>query len=241
MMHLNFILAALVAGASAVPIDTTSLTSLTTSIHANPAELRSVNSPSSVLNTVTAPQVITSVPAAAATSAKSVPSSIWQHHERRILNFDSVRLPKTSVGAVPLPPFGNGDKTIAVRAVTDPVGSITTVTVPLPTATPPNAHIPRAGVHVTIRADAAAGGSVSAADVEAGCEGEVNAELHARTVGLSRTAAVVPRPHTTVTLNSIKVRHDTIPTGTANVVDAAPKVTGAAAAAVHASARLSAV
>ncbi|EJF61442.1 hypothetical protein DICSQDRAFT_136623 [Dichomitus squalens LYAD-421 SS1] len=232
MMHLNFILAALVAGASAVPIDTTSLASLTTSIHANPAELRSVNSPSSVLNTVTAPQVITSVPAAAATSAKSVPSSIWQQHERRVLDFDSVRLPKTSVGAVPLPPFGNGDKTIAVRAATDPVGSIPTVIVPLPTATPPNAHLPRA--------DAAAGVSVSAADVETGCEGEVNAELHARTVGLSRTAAVVPRPHTTVTLNSIKVRHVTIPTGAANVVDVAPKVTGTAAAAVHASAYLSA-
>ncbi|KAM5541039.1 hypothetical protein V8D89_005350 [Ganoderma adspersum] len=194
MMRLNFMLAALfVATAIAVPV------------HNAVSSLPSPQVPTAVPTTVTLP------------ARNSVPTSVWQHN-RHVIDYDSVRPLSAPATAFPLlpTPHRDEDEAVRVRAVTNTLGSVTTVAVPFPTATAPPAH---AHAHAHVHR------APSGCDGDAGGDGDDDEkrDLHARMLALP-IKGVGAHPHATTTLNSIKVRQLFLPTAMINAA-AAPKVT----------------
>ena len=161
----------------------------------------------------------TAVPATVTLSTRnSVPTSVWQH-DRRVVDYDSVRPPPAPVAAFPLlpTPHRDEDEAIRVRAVTNTLGGVTTVAVPFPTATAAPAHA-HAHAHVHRAPSSCDGESEDDGDEDE----EEKRDLHARMLALPIKGLGV-RPHATTTLNSIKVRQLFLPT--AIVFNAAAKVT----------------
>ena len=159
----------------------------------------------------------TAVPASVTLSTRnSVPTSVWQH-DRRVVDYASVRPPPAPAAAFPLlpTPHRDEDEAIRVRAVTNTLGSVTTVTVPFPTVTAPPAH---AHVH---RAPSSCDGDSEDDGHE---DEEEKREMHARMLALPIKGVGV-RPHATTTLNSIKVRQLFLPTAIVFNAAAAAKVT----------------
>ncbi|KAI1791394.1 hypothetical protein LXA43DRAFT_427569 [Ganoderma leucocontextum] len=196
MMLLNFMLAALsLAGVIAAPVRTDAVPS----------------PPALEVSTTAVPTTVTK-------PARSVPTSVWQHG-RRAVDYDNVRPLSHPAGlAAPLPSFPTGDKAIHIRAVTNSVGGVTTVPLPLPTTTTPAVHVHRADV------------TPGAPTVPDGClDDEVDADTTAavlpRMLAL-RIKGVPPNPHATTTLNSIRARQLLLPTILFNAA-AAAKVTPA--------------
>ena len=161
----------------------------------------------------------TAVPASVTLSTRnSVPTSVWQH-DRRVVDYDSVRPPRAPAAAFPLlpTPHRDEDEAIRVRAVTNTLGRVTTVAVPFPTVTAPPAHT-HAHVH---RAPSSCDGDSEDDGQE---DEEEKRDLHARMLALPIKGFGV-RPHVTTTLNSIKVRQLFLPTAIVFNAAAAAKVT----------------
>ncbi|PIL25666.1 hypothetical protein GSI_11416 [Ganoderma sinense ZZ0214-1] len=206
MMRLNFMLAALfVASAVAAPVH---------------SAVPSLPPPS--------PQVPTAVPTTVtlpARGSQAVPTSVWQHDRRvQLVDSDSVRPLSHPVdaGALPLlpshPSHNHGDKSVNVhlRALTNTLGSVTTVAVPFPSATTPTVH---AHAHAHVHREPS-----GCDDEDADEDEDEKRELHARMLALPIKGLAPPHAAHTTTLNSIRVRQLFLPTALFNVA-AAAKVT----------------